>query len=144
MNKIEHIGIAVKDMAAANEIYTKLLGYQPYKSELVASEGVNTSFFLCGESKVELLEATNPESPIAKFIAKRGEGIHHVAFSVDNIVSEMDRLSKEGFVLLTKEPKKGADNKWVAFLHPKSSNGVLVELCQERDNSIDKRNINEK
>ena len=131
MNKIEHIGIAVKDIAAANEIYTKLLGYAPYKTEAVASEGVQTSFFICGESKVELLEATAADSPIAKFIEKRGEGIHHIAFSVDNIVAEMERLKKEGFILLNEEPKKGADNKWVAFLHPKSSNGVLVELCQE-------------
>ncbi|RDK88455.1 methylmalonyl-CoA epimerase [Marinirhabdus gelatinilytica] len=131
MNKIEHLGIAVKDLKAANEIYTKLLGYQPYKTEGVTSEGVNTSFFKCGESKVELLEATNPDSPIAKFIEKRGEGIHHVAFSVDNIETEMKRLEKEGFVLLNQEPKRGADNKLVAFLHPKSSNGVLVELCQD-------------
>ncbi|HBR53384.1 MAG TPA: methylmalonyl-CoA epimerase [Flavobacteriaceae bacterium] len=131
MNKIEHIGIAVKDIATANEIYTKLLGYAPYKTEAVASEGVQTSFFTCGESKVELLEATAANSPIAKFIEKRGEGIHHIAFSVDNIVAEMERLKKEGFILLNEEPKKGADNKWVAFLHPKSSNGVLVELCQE-------------
>ena len=131
MNKIEHLGIAVKDLKAANEIYTKLLGYQPYKTEGVASEGVNTSFFKCGESKVELLEATNPDSPIAKFIEKRGEGIHHVAFSVDNIETEMKRLEKEGFVLLNQVPKRGADNKLVAFLHPKSSNGVLVELCQD-------------
>ncbi|MAM30760.1 MAG: methylmalonyl-CoA epimerase [Flavobacteriaceae bacterium] len=131
MNKIEHIGIAVKDIATANEIYTKLLGYAPYKTEAVASEGVQTSFFTCGESKVELLEATSADSAIAKFIEKRGEGIHHIAFSVDNIVAEMERLKKEGFILLNEEPKKGADNKWVAFLHPKSSNGVLVELCQE-------------
>ena len=131
MNKIEHIGIAVKSIAAANEIYTKLLGYQPYKTEQVASEGVNTSFFMCGESKIELLEATYPDSPIAKFIEKRGEGIHHMAFSVDNIEAEMKRLEKEGFVLLNQEPKRGADNKLVAFLHPKSSHGVLVELCQD-------------
>ena len=104
MNKIEHIGIAVKDIAAANEIYTKLLGYAPYKTEAVASEGVQTSFFICGESKVELLEATAVDSPIAKFIEKRGEGIHHIAFSVDNIVAEMERLKKEGFILLNEEP----------------------------------------
>ncbi len=131
MNKIEHIGIAVKSISAANEIYTKLLGYPAYKTEAVASEGVNTSFFMCGENKIELLEATNPNSPIAKFIEKRGEGIHHMAFSVDNIKDEMKRLENEGFILLNKEPKRGADNKWVAFLHPKSSHGVLVELCQE-------------
>jgi len=131
MKKIEHLGIAVKSIAAANEIYTKLLGYQPYKAEDVASEGVNTSFFMCGESKIELLEATNPESPIAKFIEKRGEGVHHIAFLVDNIEAEMKRLKKEGFVLLNSTPKRGADNKLVAFLHPKSSLGVLVELCQD-------------
>lgn len=131
MNKIEHLGIAVKNLEAANEIYTKLLGYQPYKAETVASEGVNTSFFICGESKIELLEATNPDSPIAKFIEKRGEGVHHIAFSVANIESEMRRLEKEGFILLNQQPKKGADNKLVAFLHPKSSHGVLVELCQD-------------
>ncbi len=131
MNKIEHIGIAVKSIETANEIYTKLLGYLPYKTESVVSEGVNTSFFMCGESKIELLEATDPDSPIAKFIEKRGEGIHHMAFSVNNIVAEMERLEKEGFVLLNKVPKKGADNKMVAFLHPKSSHGVLIELCQE-------------
>ncbi|WP_432412332.1 methylmalonyl-CoA epimerase [Rasiella sp. SM2506] len=131
MNKIEHIGIAVKSIAAANEIYSKLLGYQPYKTEAVVSEGVNTSFFTCGDSKIELLEATNPDSPIAKFIEKRGEGVHHMAFSVDNIKAEMERLEKEGFILLNSEPKRGADNKLVAFLHPKSSHGVLVELCQD-------------
>ena len=131
MNKIEHLGIAVKDMAAANEIYTKLLGYTPYKTESVASEGVKTSFFMCGDSKIELLEATNSESPIAKFIEKRGEGIHHIAFSVTNIKAEMKRLENEGFILLNTAPKRGADNKLVAFLHPKSSNGVLVELCQD-------------
>ena len=144
MNKIEHIGIAVKNLAAANEIYTKLLGYKPYKTEEVATEGVSTSFFMCGESKVELLEATSPDSPIAKFIEKRGEGIHHIAFSVTNIEAEMKRLSKEGFTLLNKKPKPGADNKLVAFLHPKSSTGVLVELCQERNNIADLSNINEK
>tara|TARA_R100000935_G_scaffold23395_1_gene42720 strand:+ start:38620 stop:39024 length:405 start_codon:yes stop_codon:yes gene_type:complete len=131
MNKIEHIGIAVKSIAAANEIYTKLLGYQPYKTEAVASEGVQTSFFTCGDSKIELLEATHPDSPIAKFIDKRGEGVHHLAFSVTNIEAEMERLEKEGFVLLNSTPKRGADNKLVAFLHPKSSHGVLVELCQD-------------
>ncbi|QIE59863.1 methylmalonyl-CoA epimerase [Rasiella rasia] len=144
MNKIEHLGIAVKDMAAANEIYTKLLGYTPYKTEEVASEGVHTSFFTCGESKIELLAATNADSPIAKFIEKRGEGIHHIAFSVSNIVEEMERLRLEGFILLNEEPKKGADNKWVAFLHPKSSNGVLVELCQDIASPISKSNINAK
>lgn len=135
MEKIEHIGIAVKNILEANKIYEALLGVAPYKSEKVASEGVETSFFKCGESKIELLEATNPDSPIAKFIEKRGEGIHHIAFAVENIESEMIRLQKEGFILLNEKPKKGADNKLVAFLHPKSANGVLVELCQEIDNN---------
>ena len=133
MEKIEHIGIAVKSILEANKIYEALLGVAPYKSEEVESEGVKTSFFRCGESKIELLEATNPDSPIAKFIEKRGEGIHHIAFSVVNIESEMNRLQKEGFILLNEIPKKGADNKLVAFLHPKSTNGVLVELCQENE-----------
>ena len=131
MLKIEHIGIAVKNLEDANKTYELLLGKKPYKQEVVESEGVTTSFFETGESKIELLAATNEESPIAKFIAKRGEGIHHVAFAVGNIVEEMARLQKEGFVLLNEKPKKGADNKLVAFLHPKSNNGVLVELCQE-------------
>ena len=135
MKKIEHIGIAVKNISEANKIYESLLGKAPYKSEKVESEGVETSFFECGESKIELLEATNPESPIAKFIEKRGEGIHHIAFAVDNIKSEMERLKNEGFILLNEEPKKGADNKLVAFLHPKSTQGVLVELCQEINNN---------
>ena len=133
MNKIEHIGIAVKNLEDANKIYSKLLGYGHYKTEEIASEGVNTSFFTCGESKIELLEATRPDSPIAKFIDKKGEGVHHIAFAVADLKSEIQRLKAEGFVALNEEPKKGADNKWVAFLHPKSSNGVLVELCQERN-----------
>jgi len=133
MNKIEHIGIAVKDIEAANEIYKKLFGYEHYKVENVASEGVRTSFFTCGENKIELLEATTEDSPIAKFIEKRGEGIHHIAFAVDDINAEVDRLKKEGFVILNEEPRKGADNKWVVFLHPKSTNGVLIELCQNRE-----------
>jgi methylmalonyl-CoA/ethylmalonyl-CoA epimerase len=133
MNKIEHIGIAVKDINSANKIYQKLLGYEHYKTEEVASEGVKTSFFTCGESKIELLEASSQDSPIAKFIAKKGEGIHHIAFAVSDIKAEVKRLKEEGFVVLNEEPKKGADNKWVVFLHPKSSNGVLVELCQERE-----------
>ncbi len=131
MNKIEHLGIAVKDIAAANEIYTSLLGEKPYKTEAVESEGVTTSFFKCGESKIELLQATRPDSPINKFIKKKGEGIHHIAFAVEDIKAEVIRLKKEGFVVLNEEPKRGADNKWVVFLHPKSSSGVLVELCQE-------------
>jgi len=131
MNKIEHIGIAVKDIAAANEVYAQLFGTSHYKMEEVASEGVNTSFFKCGENKIELLQATHNNSPIAKFIEKRGEGMHHIAFAVEDIWAEMKRLKKQGFVLLNQEPKRGADNKWVVFLHPKSSNGVLVELCQD-------------
>jgi methylmalonyl-CoA/ethylmalonyl-CoA epimerase len=130
MLQIDHIGIAVKDMAAANELYAKLLGQPHYKVETVASEKVTTSFFKIGDSKIELLEATDPESPIAKFIEKRGEGIHHIAFEVADIEAEIERLEGEGFVLLNKTPKKGADNKLVAFLHPKSAGGVLVELCQ--------------
>ena len=131
MNKIEHIGIAVKDLEASNKLFAALLGKEHYKIESVESEGVNTSFFQSGPNKIELLEATNPESPIAKFIDKNGEGIHHIAFAVDDIEKEMKRLSDEGFQLINKEPKKGADNKLVVFLHPKSTNGVLIELCQE-------------
>lgn len=128
--KIDHIGIAVRSMDAGNELFRQLLGEAHYKIETVESEKVATSFFRVGESKIELLEATDPESPIAKFIEKRGEGIHHLAFEVADIRAEIDRLEKEGFVPLNREPKRGADNKWVAFLHPKSTNGVLVELCQ--------------
>ena len=131
MKKIEHIGIAVKDLKISNEIFAKLFGAPPYKSEEVESEGVNTSFFMNGPNKIELLEATNPESPIAKFLEKKGEGIHHIAFDVEDIVSEIARLKSEGFIVLNEIPKKGADNKLVAFLHPKSTNGVLIELCQE-------------
>lgn len=132
MKKIEHIGIAVKSIEKANKIYTSLLGSSPYKIEEVKSEGVKTSFFKTGESKIELLEATNPDSPIAKFIKKRGEGVHHIAFAVDDIQSEIVRLKNEGFIVLNETPKKGADNKLVVFLHPKSTAGVLVELCQDR------------
>ena len=131
MNKIEHIGIAVKDLAAANEVYAALLGVAHYKTETVESEGVNTSFFKAGPNKIELLEATNPESTIAKFIAKKGEGVHHIAFAVSDIKSEIARLKTAGFVVLNAIPKKGADNKLVAFLHPKTTHGVLIELCQE-------------
>jgi methylmalonyl-CoA/ethylmalonyl-CoA epimerase len=130
MNKIEHIGIAVKNLELSNDLFAKLFGKKHYKIEEVASEGVMTSFFQIGENKIELLEASNPESPIAKFLEKKGEGIHHIAFDVTDIVSEMQRLENEGFILLSKEPKRGADNKLVCFLHPKSSNGVLIELCQ--------------
>ena len=133
MIKIEHIGIAVKDINKSNELFTKLLGVPPYKSEEVASEKVLTSFFRTGESKIELLEAINGEGPIAKFLENRGEGIHHVAFDVKDIRAEMKRLETEGFTLLSTEPKNGADNKLVCFLHPKGTNGVLVELCQEKE-----------
>ena len=131
MEKIEHIGIAVKDLKVSNLIFEKLFGTPAYKFEEVESEGVSTSFFKSGPNKIELLAATSPESPIAKFIDKKGEGIHHIAFAVEDIVSEIARLQKEGFVVLNEIPKKGADNKLVAFLHPKSTNGVLIELCQE-------------
>lgn len=131
MRKIEHIGIAVKNLEVSNDIYEKLLGVPFYKQEEVESEGVKTSFFQSGPNKIELLEATKEDSPIAKFIEKRGEGIHHIAFDVEDIVIEMERLRNEGFVLLNDKPKKGADNKWVAFVHPKGTNGVLIELCQE-------------
>jgi len=135
MNKIEHLGIAVKNIDLANTVYESLLGTPPYKQEEVIGEGVMTSFFRCGESKIELLEATREDSPIAKFIEKKGEGIHHIAFAVEDIHGEVARLKAEGFVVLNEEPKKGADNKWVVFLHPKSSHGVLIELCQDRKNN---------
>ena len=134
MDKIEHIGIAVKDLETSNALFTKLFGIGNYKVEEVVNEGVKTSFFKAGPNKVELLEATNPESPIAKFIEKKGEGIHHIAFAVTDIISEIARLKSEGFVILNETPKRGADNKLVAFIHPKSSNGVLIELCQEIEN----------
>lgn len=129
--KVEHIGIAIKNLSESNALFSKLFGEQAYKTEKVESEGVATSFFQCGETKIELLEATQSDSPIAKFIEKKGEGIHHIAFEVEDIYAEMERLSNEGFTIINKEPKKGADNKLVCFLHPKSTNGVLVELCQE-------------
>ncbi len=131
INKIEHIGIAVKDIEKATQTYTQLFNQPPYKTETVESENVITTFFKTGENKIELLEATSEESAIHKFIEKKGEGIHHIAFDVDDIYAEMERLSKEGFIVLNEEPKKGADNKLVCFLHPKSVNGVLIELCQE-------------
>ena len=131
MRKIEHIGIAVKDLEASNLLFERLFGQPPYKEETVATEGVKTSFFRNGPNKIELLEATNADSPIAKFIEKKGEGIHHIAFDVEDIISEIARLKKEGFTVLNEIPKKGADNKLVAFLHPKGTNGVLIELCQE-------------
>lgn len=135
MKKIEHLGIAVHNLEASNILFKKLLGVSHYKIEEVESEGVRTSFFKSGPNKIELLEATNSESPIAKFLEKKGEGIHHVAFAVDDIEAEITRLTEEGFTVLNKTPKKGADNKLVAFLHPKSTNGVLIELCQEAPSS---------
>lgn len=133
MNRIEHLGIAVKSIAENNKIFEDILGEAAYKQEEVESEGVLTSFFKIGESKVELLEAKKEDSPIAKFIDKRGEGLHHVAFAVDDIVSEMERLENMGYRLLNKTPKEGADNKLIAFLHPKDTSGVLIELCQDKD-----------
>ena len=132
IRKIEHIGIAVKDMEKAKEVYENLLDEEAYKVESVDSEAVDTVFFKTGESKIELLSATRENSPIAKFIDKKGEGMHHIAFDVDDIDAEIKRLEEKGYQLLNKEPKGGADNKLVAFLHPKSSNGVLVELCQDK------------
>ncbi len=131
MIRIEHIGIAVKDLAAAEELYHKLLGVPSYKREGVESEDVITSFFRVGPNKIELLESTHPDGPIARAIEKRGEGIHHIAYEVADIHAEMARLKAEGFTLLNEEPKRGADNKLVCFVHPKSAGGVLVELCQE-------------
>ena len=131
MRKIEHIGIAVHNLENSNELFSKLFGQAAYKTEEVASEGVKTSFFKCGPNKIELLEATNEDSPIAKFLEKKGEGVHHIAFDVEDIYAEIKRLKLEGFTVLNETPKKGADNKLVAFLHPKTTNGVLIELCQE-------------
>ena len=133
LSKIEHLGIAVKDLEKAEDLYAVLLGSKSYKREAVETEGVITSFFKIGESKIELLAATTDNSPISKFIDKKGEGIHHIAFSVADIKSEMKRLKEAGFELLSDEPKPGADNKMVCFLHPRSCNGVLIELCQEKD-----------
>lgn len=132
MRKIEHLGIAVKDLEKSNELFKRLLGSELYKEEMVEGEGVKTSFFQIGETKIELLEATKEESPIAKFISKKSEGIHHIAFDVEDLESEMKRLKAEGFEILNEIPKEGADNKLVVFLHPKTTNGVLVELCQEK------------
>ena len=131
MDKIEHIGIAVRSLKEAGPLYETLLGCKSYKTEEVASEHVITEFFKVGESKIELLEASSEDSAIAGFIVKRGEGIHHIAFAVENIVEEMARLKEAGFKLLNEVPKKGADNKLVCFIHPKSAHGVLIELCQE-------------
>ena len=132
MRKIEHIGIAVKDISVAGIIYEKLLNTTVYKIEDVESEGVKTAFLKSGPNKIELLESTMDDSAVAKFIEKRGEGIHHIAFDVEDIKAEMERLKSEGFILLNEIPKEGADNKLVCFVHPKSANGVLIELCQER------------
>ena len=131
MEKIEHIGIAVKDLEVSNKLFALLFGKEHYKEEEVASEGVKASFFKSGPNKIELLQATNAESPIAKFIEKKGEGVHHIAFAVSDIKAEIKRLKTAGFIVLNETPKKGADNKLVAFLHPKTTNGVLIELCQE-------------
>lgn len=134
LKKVEHIGIAVKDLKASNLLFEALLGVPHYKTEAVVSEGVTTSFFDVGTHKIELLEATHPNSPIAKFITKKGEGVHHIAFEVENLEVELARLKAEGFELIHETPKKGSDNKRIAFLHPKTTNGVLIELCQERSN----------
>lgn len=142
MEKIEHIGIAVKDLEASNKLFASLFGKEHYKEEEVASENVKISFFKSGSNKIELLQATHPESPIAKFIAKKGEGIHHIAFAVSDIKAEIERLQAADFVVLNASEtfglKKGADHKLVAFLHPKTTNGVLIELCQEIDVRIPK------
>lgn len=132
MRKIEHLGIAVADLEKSNALFKKLLGSAHYKEETVEGEGVKTSFFQIGETKIELLEATREDSPIAKFISKKSEGIHHIAFDVQDIYAEVERLKNEGFEILNETPKEGADNKLVVFLHPRSTNGVLVELCQEK------------
>lgn len=133
MNKLEHIGIAVKSLADSNKVFEGLLGRKPYKTEQVESEGVTTSFFEIGGVKIELLEATRPDSPIAKFIEKRGEGIHHLAFAVADIEASIAQYKQQGYTMIHDAPKEGADNKQIAFLHPKSTSGVLVELCQDKD-----------
>jgi len=131
INKIEHIGIAVKNLKNSNKLFETLFGKSHYKVESVVSEGVNTSFFMMGNQKIELIEAIDSDGPISKFIAKKGEGIHHIAFDVDDIHKEVARLKREGFQVLSEAPRRGADNKWVVFLHPNSANGVLIELCQD-------------
>ena len=138
MYKVEHIGIAVKSLQQSDLLFQRLLGISPYKREYVADQLVTTSFFMSGNVKVELLEATDPDSPIQKFLERRGEGIHHLAFEVADIRAEMTRLAAEGFQLLQEQPVKGADNKWVCFIHPRSANGVLIELCQtiEEDSKL--------
>jgi len=132
IKKIEHIGIAVKNLNDSNALFKKLFGKEHYKVESVASEAVSTSFFMLGDTKIELLEATDENSAISMFIDKKGEGIHHIAYEVDNIEAEMLRLKNEGFELIHQQPKDGADNKRICFLHPKSTNGILVELCEEK------------
>ncbi|CAI9673566.1 methylmalonyl-CoA epimerase [Elizabethkingia anophelis] len=132
LDKIEHLGIAVKSLETSDSLFAKLIGREAYKMEEVEREGVKTSFYQIGESKIELLESTREDSPISKFIEKKGEGVHHIAFGVDDIYTEIERLKKEGFEFISEEPKDGADNKIVVFLHPKSTNGVLIELCQEK------------
>lgn len=132
MRKLEHIGIAVKSLETAVPLFEKLLNSPCYKTELVETEKVNTAFFRQGESKIELLESTEPDGVIARYLEKKGEGVHHIAFAVEDIEAEMERLKKEGFVLLNEKPKPGADNKLVCFLHPRYTSGVLVELCMER------------
>ncbi len=132
MQKIEHIGIAVKELSISVPLFEKLLDSLCYKTEMVESEKVNTAFFKKGKTKIELLESTDPNGVIARFIERKGEGLHHIAFEVEDIESEMERLKKEGFTLLSDYPKSGADNKLICFLHPKNTNGVLIELCQER------------
>tara|TARA_B110000008_G_scaffold225667_1_gene226861 strand:+ start:71 stop:484 length:414 start_codon:yes stop_codon:yes gene_type:complete len=134
INKVEHLGIAVKDIDSSNKLFAKLLGKKHYKVELIESESVITSFFKVGEQKIELLQSTDDSGPITKFIQKRKEGVHHLAFLVDSITEEIKRLKKEGFKFISEIPKKGADNKIIVFLHPKTTNGVLVELCQNIDN----------
>lgn len=131
MKRIEHIGIAVENLDQSIDLYTKLLNFECYKTEEVASEKVITAFFKSADQKIELLASSDPEGPIAKFLARKGPGLHHIAFAVEDIHVEIDRLKSQGFVFVSETPKRGADNKWVVFVHPKSSGGVLVELCQE-------------
>lgn len=135
MNKLEHIGIAVRNLEESNALFTRLLGTAPYKTETVEREGVRTSFFRVGDVKIELLEATRPDSAIATFVEKRGEGLHHLAFDVDNVQEKIQDFKTGGFSLLSDRPLPGADNKMIAFLHPKSTNGVLVEICEETASS---------
>lgn len=132
MEHIEHIGIAVRDLETSNNLFSKLLNTKPYKTEAVESEGVITSFFMIGNTKIELLQATSPDSPIARFIEKKGEGIHHIAFAVNDTNEEIVRLQNEGFEMINHSSKSGADNKMIAFLHPRSTNGVLTEICSEK------------